>query len=122
VSDDWSARSTVFTAGGGRHSRRSRRPAGLNNWRKHREDRAGLAATWKVDPFSTGVQFDGWKERANALTYMDYRDTYQPMFVYLPKTWLLYEGWRKHGLIGFGEVPSATHSDQLAKRTARERV
>jgi REP element-mobilizing transposase RayT len=92
----------------------------LNNWRKHREDRAGLAATWKVDPFSTGVQFDGWAERADALTYMNYRDTYQPMFVYLPKTWLLYEGWRKHGLISFDEVPSAPRAEEL-RRASRVR-
>jgi REP element-mobilizing transposase RayT len=91
----------------------------LNNWRKHREDRVGLAATWKVDPFSTGVQFDGWKERASALTYMNYRDTYQPMFVYLPKTWLLYEGWRKHGLISFDEVPSATQIERLRGQQAQ---
>jgi REP element-mobilizing transposase RayT len=82
----------------------------LNNWRKHREDRDGDAAMWKVDPFSTGVQFDGWAERAGALTYMPYRDTYQPMFVYFPKTWLLYEGWRKYGLISFDEVPSTSAS------------
>jgi REP element-mobilizing transposase RayT len=92
----------------------------LNNWRKHREDRAGIAATWKVDPFSTGVQFDGWAERADAVTYMNYRDTYQPMFVYLPKTWLLYEGWRKHGLVSFDEVPSAKQLEQ--SRTARRAV
>jgi hypothetical protein len=27
--------------------------------------------------------------------------------VYLPKTWLLRVGWRKHGLIPFDYVPSA---------------
>jgi REP element-mobilizing transposase RayT len=91
----------------------------LNNWRKHREDRDGIAATWKVDPFSTGVQFDGWKERADALTYMNYRDTYQPMFVYLPKTWLLYEGWRKHGLISFDEVPSTKQIEKRSQQAAR---
>jgi REP element-mobilizing transposase RayT len=79
----------------------------LNNWRKHREDREGVASTWQVDPYSTGVLFDGWAERADALTYMQFRDTYEPMAVYLPKTWLLYEGWRRHGLVSFDEVPSA---------------
>jgi REP-associated tyrosine transposase len=80
----------------------------INNWRKHREDRDGLPSTWKVDPFSTGVLFDGWKECAEALFYMPYRETYQPLVVYFPKTWLLREGWRKGGgMIGFYEVPSA---------------
>jgi REP element-mobilizing transposase RayT len=78
----------------------------LNNWRKHREDRDGLASTWKVDPYSTGIRFEGWKERSDALFYMSYRDTYEPMFTYLPKTWLLREGWRRAGpLISFYEVP-----------------
>jgi hypothetical protein len=31
----------------------------FNNWRKHREDRV---QGWNVDPFSTGVLFDGWRE------------------------------------------------------------
>src|SRR5207244_3065593 len=34
----------------------------LNNWRKHREDQAGLPATWLVDPFSSGISFPDWKE------------------------------------------------------------
>ena len=45
---------------------------------------------------------------------MDYRDTYQPMVVYLAKTWLLREGWRKGGLIGFREVPSARLLGEMA--------
>jgi REP element-mobilizing transposase RayT len=81
----------------------------LNNWRKHREDRGDLQSTWNVDPFSTGVLFDGWKEREEAVVYWRWRDTYDPMVVYLPKTWLLREGWRKHGLVAFGEVPSEKH-------------
>src|SRR4029079_10068870 len=32
----------------------------LNNWRRHREDRAELARTWGVDPYSSGVYFNGW--------------------------------------------------------------
>jgi REP element-mobilizing transposase RayT len=29
----------------------------MNNWRKHGEDREGLASTWLVDPFSSGILF-----------------------------------------------------------------
>jgi REP element-mobilizing transposase RayT len=90
----------------------------LNNWRKHREDATGRAATWKVDPFSTGVMFDGWKEREHADAFMRYRDEYDPLVVYLPKTWLLYEGWRKHGLIGFDFVPSAKEMARVFERVA----
>jgi REP element-mobilizing transposase RayT len=91
----------------------------LNNWRKHREDREGLASTWQVDPFSTGVFFDGWKEREDALTYMPYRSSYEPMVVYLPKTWLLREGWRMHGLISFDYVPSEKQMARAFGRPAR---
>jgi REP element-mobilizing transposase RayT len=77
----------------------------LNNWRKHSEDGGELERTWNVDPFSTGVLFNGWKEREEAEVYWKWRDTYDPMVVYFPKTWLLREGWRKHGLISFDEVP-----------------
>ena len=79
----------------------------LNNWRKHREDQLDFARAWRVDPYSTGIFFDGWKEREHELVYMRYRDEYQPLVVYLPKTWLLCEGWRRHGLIPFDFVPSA---------------
>src|ERR1044071_832857 len=34
----------------------------LSNWRKHGEDRDGLASTWLVDPFSSGILFPDWKE------------------------------------------------------------
>lgn len=87
----------------------------LNNWRKHREDRDGLPRTWKVDPFSTGVLFEGWKERQHEDVYMPYRESYQPMVVYFAKTWLLREGWRKHGLIGFYDVPSAKQMERDAQ-------
>jgi REP element-mobilizing transposase RayT len=93
----------------------------LNNWRKHREDRDGLASRWKVDPFSTGVFFDGWKEREDAVTYLPYRDGYQPMVVYLPKTWLLREGWRMHGLIPFDYVPSEKQMARVFSRAADAR-
>ena len=89
----------------------------LNNWRKHREDRGVLERTWNVDPFSTGVLFDGWKEREGAYVLWRWRDTYDPLVVYFPKTWLLREGWRRHGLVGFRDVPSARQA-QLQRADA----
>jgi len=29
---------------------------------------------------------------------------YDPLIVWLPKTWLLREGWRRHGLVRMDEV------------------
>lgn len=79
----------------------------LNNWRKHREDRDGIAAAWNVDPFSSGFMFTGWKEREDALLYWNTREGYQPLIVYFPKTWLLTKGWLRHGRISFDEVPAS---------------
>ena len=80
----------------------------LNNWRKHREDRPRWAQSWKVDPFSTGVLFPAWKERADDVTHFRWPTTYEPLVVYVPQTWLLRLGWQKHGLISFHEVPSSS--------------
>jgi putative transposase len=82
----------------------------LNNWRKHREDQARFAENWSVDPFSSGLQFTGWREREDADVMWRGPDTYDPLVVYRPQTWLLSEGWRKHGTISFFEVPSAPAS------------
>ena len=73
--------------------------------RKHQEDRIAIARGWNVDPFSTGVLFPGWREHADAPLMWRWRDTYDPLVVYRPKTWLLREGWTRHGLISFTEVP-----------------
>jgi REP element-mobilizing transposase RayT len=77
----------------------------LNNWRRHREDRAERAQGWLIDPFATGWAFDGWKERSDTPFAWKLRETYQPIPVRMPKTWLLRTGWRMHGLIGVREVP-----------------
>jgi putative transposase len=78
----------------------------LNNWRKHREDKQGLASTWLVDPFSSGISFPDWQELEGSDWMWPIRATYDPLVVYRPKTWLLREGWKCHGLIGAREVPS----------------
>jgi hypothetical protein len=78
----------------------------LNNWRKHGEHRSGDARNWKIDPFATGWLFQGWRERADEPFAWKLRETYEPMPVWWPKTWLLKDGWRRHGLISTHEVPS----------------
>jgi putative transposase len=80
----------------------------LNNWRKHREDRADATRSWNVDAFSTGILFTGWREREDAIFMWKPRETYKPLVVYLPKTWLLRDGWRERGggTIPFGYIPS----------------
>jgi REP element-mobilizing transposase RayT len=77
----------------------------LNNWRHHDEDKADVAKKWMVDPFSSGIQFTGWKELEHAQWMWEKRATYKELWVWLPRTWLLGEGWKRHGLIRTDEVP-----------------
>jgi REP element-mobilizing transposase RayT len=79
----------------------------LNNWRHHKEDRNGLAATWLVDPFSTGILFPDWIERQDEPWMWPMRETYDPLMVFRPRTWLLAEGWKKAGTISYRAVPGA---------------
>lgn len=78
----------------------------INNWRKHDEDRAEVARSWRIDPYSSGVMFPDWRERIDQPFLWRGPATYDPLFVRQPQSWLLREGWKKHGLISFCEVPS----------------
>ena len=69
----------------------------LSNWRKHGEDRAGLPGTWLVDPFSSGISFPDWAELAGTPWMWPIRETYDPLMVRRPQTWLLREGWKQAG-------------------------
>jgi hypothetical protein len=77
----------------------------LNNWRKHREDQQGLATTWLVDPFSSGISFPDWLELDDKAWMWPLRETYDPLVVRRPQSWLLREGWRKAGTVSYREVP-----------------
>src|SRR5262249_55937663 len=78
----------------------------LGNWRHHGEDQVGDARTWKVDPFSSGAVFTGWKELENAAVLWPLRSTYHPLIVFRPRTWLLAKGWHRfYPLISVREVP-----------------
>ncbi|HWO27045.1 MAG TPA: transposase [Kofleriaceae bacterium] len=78
----------------------------LNNWRRHGEDQAGLPRTWKADPFSSGPLFFDWKELEHSPTLWPLRETYHPLIVLRPRTWLLATGWKEHHpLISVYEVP-----------------
>jgi REP element-mobilizing transposase RayT len=78
----------------------------LSNWRKHGEDRDGLPSTWLVDPFSSGISFPDWKELQDEECMWPIRETYDPLVVRRPTTWLLSEGWKLAGEISAREVPS----------------
>jgi REP element-mobilizing transposase RayT len=77
----------------------------LSNWRRHREDQQGLASTWLVDPFSTGILFPDWQELQDKALMWPLRETYDPMLVFRPRTWLLAEGWKLCGSISARDIP-----------------
>jgi putative transposase len=80
----------------------------LNNWRKHQEDRAAPMSTWTIDWFSSAAMFPDWTEYGDEAFLWRGPPTYEPLPVYRPRTWLLREGWKKHGTtISCREVPSA---------------
>ena len=82
----------------------------LSNWRKHGEDREGLPSTWLVDPFSTGILFPDWQELQDKAWMWPIRETYDPLMVFRPRTWLLSEGWKRAGgPISARDVPSQPH-------------
>ena len=65
-------------------------------------------SSWKVDWFSSAIMFSGWAEYGDAAFFWRWPDTYDPLIVYQPRTWLLREGWRRGGPpISCHEVPSA---------------
>jgi REP element-mobilizing transposase RayT len=77
-----------------------------SNWRRHGEDQRGLPSTWLVDPFSSGIMFPDWKELENKAVMWPWRETYDPLMVRRPQSWLLREGWKKAGPISARDVPS----------------
>jgi len=79
----------------------------LSNWRKHDEDREGLASSWLVDPFSSAIAFPDWAELQDRPWLWPIRADYDPMVVRRPEGWLLREGWKRAGgPFSAREVPS----------------
>jgi len=84
----------------------------LSNWRHHGEDRTPLAKTWtplaktwKVDPYSSGALFPGWKELEDSPFFWPLPPTYLPLIVRRPRTWLLQNWNRFYPPISVREVP-----------------
>lgn len=74
----------------------------LNNFRKHeRQVGRTIAARW-IDPCSSALLFDGWREPP-VLADRERHD----LGTLPPRTWLLVKGWRKHGLIEMAEIPGS---------------
>lgn len=73
----------------------------LNNWRRHREDLATeQTLTARLDPYASGLSFDGWCGGRFAIP----RD-FDPLPVSPPQTSLLVSEWKQHGRIDAFERP-----------------
>jgi len=89
----------------------------LSNWRHHNEDRQGVASTWLVDPFSSGILFPDWKELEGEAWMWPIRETYDPMMVRRPQSWLLREGWKRGGgAISARDVPGERRTTSSSVR------
>jgi hypothetical protein len=78
----------------------------LNNWRRHGVDRdaAYTLLNGRLDPYASGLAFDGWR---GAIENLDLAlpATYEPPAVSEPSTWLMRVGWTKARPIGMFDVP-----------------
>ena len=74
----------------------------LNNWRRHKQDSGVGLYNGRIDPFSSGVWFLGWKERTGPITIPPGYDAPQ---MAPPNTWLLAESWKLLRPISVFEVP-----------------
>jgi len=79
----------------------------LNNFRRHQEDLVSPINTWAIDWFSSAAMFPDWQEYGDEGFLWRGPDTYEPLMVYRPRTWLLREGWKKAGEISCRDVPAA---------------
>jgi REP element-mobilizing transposase RayT len=74
----------------------------LNNWRKHRQDGGYSLFDGRIDPYSSGVSFAGWKERTRPV---EIPERYEPLRVSDPRTWYLTTGYKLGPPISVYEVP-----------------
>jgi REP element-mobilizing transposase RayT len=79
----------------------------LNNWRRHREDRANAGP---IDLYSSAIAFAGWSPR---IRRRDVPPSYTPLPVSPPTTKLLRFDWQLFGLLTTLEVPGAIDSGSL---------
>ncbi len=82
----------------------------------HDENQRIVAHAWKVDPYSSAVAFPDWKEReASPILYRPPAN-YRALVTWRPRTWLLREGWKRHGLISIYEVPGPVVTPRVKSR------
>jgi REP element-mobilizing transposase RayT len=79
----------------------------LLNQRHHIARGGARSSSSVLDPYSSAAWFDGWKSPVRA------HEPWQRQLLATPRptatatVWLLTDGWKRRGLLGFGETPGA---------------
>lgn len=81
-----------------------------NNARRHDAQRGLEWEDGTVDPYSSWAWFDGWRDCPRQLAREARAGPEAEQPVAAAKTWLLREGWRRHGLVKVDEVPGLRRS------------
>jgi hypothetical protein len=58
-----------------------------------------------VAPFSSGVWFDGWRRPPDPRAPQVRALLAEERVTAAPASWLLRQGWRRHGLVDLAETP-----------------
>jgi len=90
----------------------------LNNWRKHKQDGRGLF-DGRIDPFSSGVLFEGWKERSRPVSLPN---EYEAPRVSAAQTWMLMTGYKLGPPISVWDVPGTKRRPELFDTASEKRV
>ena len=72
----------------------------LNNWRHHGHGLPGV----RLDPYATGETFTGWRDGADWIVPDDSASD-RWLMTWIARTWLLRQGWQRHGLLDPWEAP-----------------
>jgi putative transposase len=86
----------------------------LQNLRRHLAQDGQTLTPTAIDARSSGPWFDGWRG-----VQAPWRDREAP--VSPPRTWLLAEGWRRHGLIAVDEIPGSGRGRARARGRSEAR-
>jgi putative transposase len=76
----------------------------LNSRRHAAQSGQKLAWNW-IDPCSSGLGFDGWRDQRPRPPPRAPRNASASALAVIPGTWLLSMGWRRYGLIDVNAVP-----------------
>jgi hypothetical protein len=96
----WKRHGTVFDDR--YHSRALKTPREVKNvlvYVLHNAHHHGLELPDGLDPFSSAAEFDGWSTQPS----VERREPRAPLA--RAATWLLREGWMRHGLLELTELP-----------------